>query len=87
MLLLPLKKKTAPAPCAAAEPEITGKGVRPCQFYAAVKLPTLIMEPLKTSVFRDTHNIKAKIRKFKKLLFYLKFQIIDGKVAYINIFI
>ena len=41
----------APAPWAAAEPEITGKGVRPCQFYAAVKLPTLIMEPIKTSVF------------------------------------
>ena len=29
MLLLPLKKVTAPAPWAAAEPEITGKGVRP----------------------------------------------------------
>ena len=66
MLLLPLKKMAAPAPWAAAEPETAGKGLRPCQFYAAVKLPTLIMEPLKTSVFRDTHNIKAKIRKFKK---------------------
>ena len=40
MLLLPLKKVTAPAPWAAAEPETTGKGLRPCQFYAAVKLPT-----------------------------------------------
>ena len=27
MLLLPLKKMTAPAPWAAAEPEITGKGL------------------------------------------------------------
>ena len=66
MVLLPLKKMAAPAPWAAAEPETAGKGLCPCQFYAAVKLPTLIMEPLKTSVFRDTHNIKAKIRKFKK---------------------
>ena len=29
MLLLPLKKETAPAPWAAAEPEITGKDLRP----------------------------------------------------------
>ena len=29
MLLLPLKKMTAPAPWAAAEPEITDKGLRP----------------------------------------------------------
>ena len=47
-------------------PKSPAKTCAPCQFYAAVKLPTLIMEPLKTSVFRDNHNIKAKIRKFKK---------------------
>ena len=29
MLLLPLKKVTAPAPWAAAEPETAGKGLRP----------------------------------------------------------
>ena len=29
MLLLPLKKVTTPAPWAAAEPEITGKDLRP----------------------------------------------------------
>ena len=29
MLLLPVKKMTAPAPWAAAEPETAGKGLRP----------------------------------------------------------
>ena len=52
IIAISFKKVAAPAPWAAAEPETTGKGLRPCQFYAAVKLPTLIMEPLKTSVFR-----------------------------------
>ena len=74
MLLLPLKKVTAPAPWAAAEPETAGKGLCP--------LPVLC-----GSQAADFNNIKAKSESSKKLLFYLKFQIIDGKVAYINIFI
>ena len=53
MLLLPLKKVTAPAPWAAAEPETAGKDLRP--------LPVLC-----GSQAADFNNIKAKIRKFKK---------------------
>ena len=54
MLLLPLKKVTAPAPWAAAEPETTGQNFRPNQINAAVVLPTII-------------NIKRKIGKFRKI--------------------
>ena len=66
MLLLPLKKVTAPAHWAAAEPETAGKGLCPLPVLCDSQAADFNNGTSKTSVFRDTHNIKAKIRKFKK---------------------